>query len=725
MLLPESMSRIMIVGTKSRMDDAINAFYSEKVIHVIDHTTGDDGLSIGSSNPSTSKASERLLKIRGLEKELGIKKKTKTEDIAVEEVRERVEAGDVETVEEEILSAVDDRNGLTQKISELNSKKQIFGLLSKLPETLTLDLYSGYKSISVMVGLVSADPSALKVGDSEVFYAATEKKKYIVAVFFRNEDREAVASALAELGYAEVQVPVTTEAVKPADEIAKIDAEIVEAEEDLEKALDRLLELKAKHRSFLKGSDEELSIEVQKGSVPLRIAVGKYSYIMDAWVPTDKVETVKKSLETKLGDDVHVEVMEEKRSRKMEDSESQEPRFQSVPTKQSNGRVAREFEYATSLVSKPKYQEIDPTLFIMIFLPLFFGLMVGDAGYAIPFIILGAYGLKKTHNKDWRSIAVVFFLGGIWAFLFGFFFYGEMLGMHFIGGNYINGEWVWKEGSIALGGTSVTWDWLLGHNNFPQFFMDLMAKTHSGHAAIGKLEDVSFLLKLSVFIGIFHLSLGHACGLYNKIIQHGAKHAFIEKGGVIFAFVGMILLCYGMTDFMFHTGVDNISNTALYVMVAGIVFMVVGTVINSKAEGALQAILGIPEHLGQILSYTRLAAIAMSKAGMALAFNFIIFSMIIPTGTRIEMIGGIPMEIAYFDPFQSIPMLILGILMFCFLHLVIWMLAILSAGIHSLRLQFVELMMRFFEGGGEEFAPLKEVRKKTYFRNKLDNSNEV
>ena len=49
MLLPESMSRIVIVGTKTRLEDAVNALYCEKAIHVIDHTTGDDGLSIGTS----------------------------------------------------------------------------------------------------------------------------------------------------------------------------------------------------------------------------------------------------------------------------------------------------------------------------------------------------------------------------------------------------------------------------------------------------------------------------------------------------------------------------------------------------------------------------------------------------------------------------------------------------------------------------------------------------
>ncbi len=732
MLLPESMSRIVIVGTKSRMEDAVNAFYSEKSIHIIDHTTGDDGLSIGTTTEATSKASERLIKVRSMEKELGINKHTKTADIAVEDVQSRISAGDVEGVEDEVLKTVDARNDLTQKITELNSKKNTFELLKRLNE-LTLDQYSGYKSLAVLVGTTTGDASSVSIEDAEIFSSFDKKQGGVVAVFVKKENKEKAIAALADVGYVEMQVPVCTEKVAANDACVKIDAEIEAANAEIAKYDQALEELKEKYMSFLKGCDEELAIEVEKGSVPLRIAVSKYSYVIDAWVPTKKVDSIKANLERKLGDDIYVE-FQETRGRREEESAAQESRFQKVPVKQNNGRIICEYEYATSLVSIPKYNEIDPSFLIAIFLPLFFGFMVGDMGYAIPFIVLGAYGLKKTQHKDWRAIALVLFFGGIWAFIFGLFFYGEMLGMHLVGGAIDDlGNWEWHHDHVAVGGTNASWDWILGDDghNLYNICKEIVMQVGAWNAGaeytygvgVGKLNDVAFLLKLSVYIGIIHLFIGLMFGVFNIYKQHGAKHAFMEKGGILFTFFGMILFCFALTNMMFSEGISNPSQTSIIILGIGVALFVIGIVLNAKAEGGMQAIMALPEVIGWILSYTRLAAISMSKAGMALAFNYMVFGMVMATEATGTYQG--THEIIAFNGFADPVMLILGIVMFCFLHLVVWTLGILSAGLHALRLQFVELMMRFFIGGGEAFAPLKEVRKKTFFSKNANNIKEV
>jgi V/A-type H+-transporting ATPase subunit I len=61
----------------------------------------------------------------------------------------------------------------------------------------------------------------------------------------------------------------------------------------------------------------------------------------------------------------------------------------------------------------------------------------------------------------------------------------------------------------------------------------------------------------------------------------------------------------------------------------------------------------------------------------------------------------------------GLPMAILCLLFLAFLHFVVWTLGILSAGLHALRLQFVELMTKFFVGGGTRYEPLKIKRIKT------------
>ena len=687
MSLPESMSRIVIVGCKAHMEDAINAFYCVRSLHLIDHTAGADGLSIGTSLGTNSKASERLLKVKSMEKDLGIDKHVKAPPMHIQDIRTQLSAGGVEAVENEVMLALDKRNDLSHRITELNSKKKNLELLAQIG--LDLELYSGYRTITSIVGSVKEDPTeALKN-----FADITETFKFydvkagtgVIAVFCKVSDRDKIAAAIATCGFAEIQVPagITGPA---ADALDETDTELEALNTELEVVEKSIEGLRIKHKTFLKASDEELSVQIEKGEVPLHIAVTEYSYILDAWVPTKKYDEVKAKLEHKLDGNVYIELMET-RGRKASEAEAVEPRFKTAPTKFNNGKITHEFQYPTKLVSVPKYNEIDPSVLIMFFLPLMFGFMVGDCGYAIPFIILGAYGLKTTHHKDWRAIAVVLFFGGIWAFIFGLLFFGEALGMHFVGHD-----------TIWTGGVNVSWDGLLFGAGavgtaFPDWFTGLL---YEGHG-VGKLVEVVLLLKLSIYVGCVHLMIGYLCGFYNKFIQHGFKEAFVEKGGWIFSFLGMVGICYMLTQILGIVQEPRFTGqTALIMMVIALVLVALGVVINLKKEG-IQAVLELPGIVGNVLSYARLAAIGMSKAGMALAFNYIVFGLIIGVQN-----GDVNIAIA-----------VCGIFMFAFLHLVIWTLAILSGGLHALRLQFVELMTKFFEGGGVEYAPMAAKRKQT------------
>ena len=119
-----------------------------------------------------------------------------------------------------------------------------------------------------------------------------------------------------------------------------------------------------------------------------------------------------------------------------------------------------------------------------------------------------------------------------------------------------------------------------------------------------------------------------------------------------------------------------------------LVFGIIGLVLAVITEGPF-AIMESLSMLTNLISYTRLAAVGISKAGLAIAVNIIYIDMLMP---------------------NNIILFVLWLIAFALTELfLIVLLGALSVGIQALRLHYVEFFMKFNEGGGEPFKPFGPI----------------
>lgn len=680
MLLPEPMSRILVVGTKDRLPASIELLYGLENVHVVDFSPDEEGFTLGSPLPAASDASRILLKLRSMEKDLEVDEAKFKEKVPISKIAPALDAT-IGQIEAEMQGTIASKSAKQARLSEAQSKLSLLQPFRTID--LDLSMYKGYASLDVIAGHIHSNPEAQLSealgGEVEVF---TNSSGNFIVVFVPLAKADEAQRVLVQNGFTEVQVPEGTG--KPDKIASDLEGEISALSKEMEDVEKSIEQLREKHADFILASDEHLSIVVEKSELPLRMGASKHAFILEAWAPTADVGKVQKAFSDKFQDNIHLEVLEDRSREEVHESKeemmmeagmttadvSAVPMAKETPVKLQHGKGVGRFEFFTKLLSTPRYNEIDPTIAVAIFFPIFFGIMVGDVGYGLPFAVLGYLGLKKTKSKEWRGISTMLFYGGISSIIFGLFMYGDMLGIEF----------------NAPHADELSWSALLGVD-IPRVLFNVGGfPIQLGY--LTKLGDVKILLYLTLWIGIAHLIIGLALGFYNITLRHGLKHAISEKFSWIMIMVGFALVLLVMIDVLIRGFALDFTDPRFLV---GIGLLVIGLVMAVKGEGG-KAIVELPEVMSNVLSYTRLAAIGMSKAGMALAFNFIAIEMLASE-------GGI--------------MIIVGLLIFVVGHLMIFILAIISAGLHGIRLQYVELFNKFYEGGGLEFNPLKIERKHT------------
>lgn len=285
-----------------------------------------------------------------------------------------------------------------------------------------------------------------------------------------------------------------------------------------------------------------------------RILLTKYSFIVTGWVPKNDMARLETGLKENF--DGRVLIQSVRVGHRERDS---------IPVKIDNYKWLQPFQVLMDLLPPPKYGTIDPTPFLALFFPIFFGLILGDIGYGLIIMGLSLFLRKKfAHKKFIFQLSSVFLICSFFSIVFGFIF-GEFFG------------------------------------DLPEIFLGI-------HPLMNRMQAIVPMLALTIAIGFTHITLGVVLGVINSF-QEGAKRHFYFKLAELGTLLTILLLVASLSG-VFLGGIS----TPLILLLASLLVVTVVT------EGFI-APLEIIKDLGNILSYTRLMAIGLSSAILAFVAN--------------------------------------------------------------------------------------------------------
>jgi V/A-type H+/Na+-transporting ATPase subunit I len=334
--------------------------------------------------------------------------------------------------------------------------------------------------------------------------------------------------------------------------VASMQKRLERLPEERARVEEEVAELVSQVAPTLAAADRGLRARAERASAAREATRTEATFALRVWLPVDRCDLVRPALAAVLGPEVVVHTVD-------------------VPNEQSpvllrNRPRAVAFQNLVGLLSWPAARTVDPTGMMAITLPLFFGVMVGDVGYAVCMII-GAWFLRRLSRGSLaRQAAHVLTLGGSWAVVFGLLF-GELFGSfgHHLG---MPALWFYRGGPAAL----------------------------------------QPLLLFSVAIGLVHVIVGLGVGVW-VAARLRRKGQLAERAGNLLVLVGLFVIAGAAAGGM-PPGV----------LTPAVGLVIVGVVLVTVSQGAIGLLLGplsVLGVIGNVLSYLRLAAVGLASVYLA------------------------------------------------------------------------------------------------------------
>jgi len=489
-----------------------------------------------------------------------------------------------------------------------------------------------------------------------------DKSRVIVAS--SKKGRFAMDTELKRCGFIQLDVPEDFQGV-PEDVLASMQREKLEAENELEELKVEKNNFAETHKAMLINLLGTFAISKQISEVQRNLESTELVYRIKGWIPLAESQTYMQQLDNITEGRIAIR---EYNPFEVPDVVSGK---EQVPVKLTHGKFVKSFERMIFSYGSPLYGTIDPTPFVAIFFTLLFGIMFGDLGQGLVFVLAGILMAKKVIKVgNWNKFAPIFMSIGITSSLMGLltgeFFSNETLLEPFA-------EWVTG---------------LFGHPHAP--ILKLMPSSNPS-----SIKAMFGVFGVAVAIGFVINTVGLLINIINNIMLKKYDEVFFGKNGLSGAifFWYVIILIIRMVVFKHAIAVYDwviIGITLFFAafeepfenLVAGrrpILSNGFGSFLISGIVGIIEVVSG---YLSNTVSFVRVGAFALSHA----VLDFLIY-------TLTQLCGGEGS--------------IAGILILIFGNALIIVLEGMVVAIQVIRLQYYEFFSKFFHETGKEFKPFK------------------